>query len=231
MSGYPGRRRPGIGPMVLSPETPPVGVRAAVARKLGASGVGNATGRPRRRGGRFTCVQRRRNSCSSRSFEISTIVGRPWGQRWGAGVLANWPMMLCISPTSSTSPARAAESQAMVTKPAAPSSEAVGVAVVESVSRLMACGPLATLQLFWSRPVVEFALWWRWRPPGWLWRGNSRHCEMATKPAAPSSVAAGVAVGRRLNCCVSGPGRLRHRLVSSIVRWMADLSWTLLATL
>ena len=32
---------------------------------------------------------------------------------------------------------------------------AAGVAVVESVSRLMACGPLVTVYLLLSRPVVE----------------------------------------------------------------------------
>ena len=37
------------------------------------------------------------------------MVGRPWGQRCGSGVLASCSMMACISPVSSTSPARDAE--------------------------------------------------------------------------------------------------------------------------
>ena len=41
-------------------------------------------------------VQRRRNSCSRRSVEICTMVGRPWGQRCGSGVSANGLMMGCI---------------------------------------------------------------------------------------------------------------------------------------
>ena len=41
-------------------------------------------------------VQRRRNSCSRRSVEICTMVGRPWGQQCGSGVSANCSMMDCI---------------------------------------------------------------------------------------------------------------------------------------
>ena len=77
-----------------------------------------------------------------------------------------------------------------------------GRPVVESVSRLMACGAPATLQLFWSRPV-GIALRCR-RRPSWRPCGrNSGFPGTSCETGGPGNGTAGGAVSRR--CLIPVP--------------------------